>query len=253
MKNIKYIFWISLLLSSPTFAWEWMDLWQTPDQRGSQLLKSGKAQEASLVFNDKNWQAVSHYRYGNYQKAYQLFSANQTSDGQYNAGNAAAFMGRYQEALHAYDKAIALNPNHRDAITNREVIKKLIQQSKQQQQNKDNSNDNKNNNIKSAQKNQRENNNSQKNSPEKNLQKNTSISSSQASINDKSKQDQTKDPFANNELNQKSNQRSIAAIKQMRQEENNKQLLSRLADESGGLLQKKFLRDYERRHGMESN
>lgn len=241
MKNIKYWLWIFFILPTSANAFQWMDLWQTPDQQGSKLLQAGKPQAAAQVFKDSNWQGVAHYRSGNYAQAFNKFNANQSSDGQYNAGNAAAYMEKYQDALKAYDKAIVLNPNNTDAITNRDIIRKLLQQQQQQQQpqqqqqkqnqqNKDNSSTDKN-------KNKQNQNNSKQNSSEKN----------QA---DKQKQNQQQSqPSAS------STQKEQAAVsaKQQRKDENNKQLLRRLTDDPGSLLQQKFLRDYMRRHGGEEN
>jgi Ca-activated chloride channel family protein len=236
MKNIKYLLCFILLLPAAASAWQWADLWLTPDQRAGKLLQTGKPKTAARVFKNRNWQGVANYRAGNYTLAFKEFSANKSSDGQYNAGNAAAFMGNYQDAITAYDKAIALNSNNNDAITNRDIVKKLLQQQKQQQKQQDNSNSSKN-----------AKNNSQQNSEQQN----------QAEKKQDSKNQQTR----NNPQNQSGNSpqksttdpQNITAqtSKQQRQDEDSKQLLRRLADDPGGLLQQKFLRDYTRRHGTD--
>lgn len=213
MQKIKYLALLSLLLPTTALASHWMDLWRTPDQQGTQLLQKGQSDAAAKVFKDKNWQAVSHYRSGDYEHAFNKFSANKSSDGQYNAGNAAAFMGKYQEAIAAYDKAIALNANNADAVTNREIIKKLLQQQQ-------------NNHASSP----------QPSPPTKNV---GGEGEKQAS-NQKGEE-------------QTSSSQSSSTSKQQPQDENNNQLLRRLSDDPGGLLQHKFLRDYARRHHVEDN
>lgn len=223
MLKIKYLLCFIFIFPATALA----DLWQTPDQQGLKLLQQGKAQEAADIFKDKNWQSVAYYRAGKYEQAYKQFSENKTSDGQYNAGNAAAYLGKYQEAIAAYDKAIALNANNADAVTNREIVKKLLE--KKQQENKSCPNKNKDN---SDQKNDKQKQQEDEKKPEKN--------------SDQPDKDQKKD-----DKQQRKADETKAFTKQQRQKENDDQILRRLADDPGGLLQQKFLRDYAQRHGVQ--
>jgi Ca-activated chloride channel family protein len=280
MKSINYLLVMMVILPAAAWSWQWMDLWQTRDQQGAKLLQAGKAEIAANTFKDKNWQGVSHYRAGHYAQAFNQFSKNKTSDGHYNAGNASAFMGKYQQAIADYDKAIALNPNNHDAMTNREIIKKLLKQ--QQQQNKQNQDQQKNQTQQSQEKNQQQqknqNTNQQQNqqaNQQKNQQKNKQQSnqnqqqqneqqSQQQSQNNDSmknikkenknveqRKEQDSQKSLSDNAKQNSNQKTFFNSQQQKQNENNKQLLRRLTDETGSLLQRKFLRDYARRHGME--
>ena len=249
MKSIKYLLWLTCMLPAVASAWQWMDLWQTPEQQGSKLLQAGKAQAAAQVFRDKNWIGVSHYRSGNYAQAFKQFNESKRSDGQYNAGNAAAFMGKYQDAIAAYDKAIAFNPANNDAITNREIIKKLLQQ---QDKNSSTSQKSDKGNSSSQQDNAKQNSGQKKQADKQqqsDQQKNSSAKSSQLSNNSKESQSNNARQQPNNQ--QKDVNATATASKQQRLDENNKQLLRRLADDPGGLLQNKFLRDYARRHGVD--
>lgn len=133
---------LSLLTILPTscfaFTFKWNDLWQTPDQQGTFLLKQGRAREAAQKFANHDWRAIAHYRAEDYTQALQEFSKQNSSDGQYNAGNAYAYLGRYQEAILAYSKALELNPHNKDAIFNRELIKKLLKKKQQNQKDQQN-------------------------------------------------------------------------------------------------------------------
>ena len=268
MKNSQY--WACLLLIFPLTAnaWQWMDLWQTPDQQGHQLLQTGKPAVAAHVFKDKNWQSVSHYRAGNYADAFSQFNSHQTSDGQYNAGNAAAFMGKYQEAIAAYDKALVLNPKNTDASINRDIVKKLLQEQQQQKQqqkqqdNKDNSSSEKNkanqDKSNSTQNNQSDQQQKKENSPPDSKQDDTKQNPAQNTQSEKqnqqSSQQNNKDPMQQSQLDKTpQDEEKTTSAKQQRQEENNQQLLRRLGDDPGGLLQQKFLRDYVRRHNGDDN
>lgn len=248
------------LPTSILFAWQWTDLWRTADQQGDKLLRAGKAHEAAQVFKNQNWQAVALYRAENYAQALQQFNRQKTSDGQYNAGNAAAHLGRYQEAIDAYDKAIALNSRNTDAMTNREIIKKLMQ-NKNQQSKSCSSNNSSNSSAKNEPKNTESKSTSNSSSAQNQspAQNNSSQNNSQKDIaqNTKSQQSMNNSPPSpgnsaqtapeNKALDSKQEKMSAAAHDPWQAEDKN-QLLRRLPDDPGGLLRQKFLRDYLRLH-----
>ena len=234
MKIFKFLFMISVILPPCAYAWHWDDFWYTANQQGMQLLSAGKAKAAAITFTDKNWQGVAHYRAQAYLPAFERFRTSTTSDGQYNAGNAAAFMGKFKEAIAAYDKAIALNANNQDAIFNRDIIKKLLHNQKNQPQQKQNQKANSPSDPKSSKANTQSGQNSKRTAENNPAQRHQNQSKPEQSL------PQTPKP-------------SGALSRQQRQDENNKQLMQRLADDAGGLLQRKFLRDYAKRHDLEDN
>jgi Ca-activated chloride channel family protein len=264
MKNfIKHLVWISLLLlPSPLFAWQWLDLWETPNQQGAQLLQAGKAKEASGMFRNKNWRAVALYRSGDYSQAFQQFKAKNTSDNQYNAGNAAALQEHYQEAINAYDKAIALNSNNTDAITNREIVKKLMNQKKQTQNNssnktannKNNDTKDKTNNNSSSPQNSGQNNSAQKNTDSQQNAQNNPQKNPQGKANQQAQVDNMSQASDGQKPGSKpQNETDVSSSRLEAKDEDKKQLLRRLADDPGGLLRQKFIRDYVRRHTVGDN
>lgn len=261
MKMVRTIIALSVMLPGTVFAWGWNDLWHTPDQQGIQLLKQNKASAAAQTFKDKNWQAVSNYRSGNYEQALQHFNSNKTSDGQYNAGNAAAYLGRYQDAIKAYDKAIALNANNQDAIINREIVKKLLQQQQQNQQQQDKKNNQDKQNQQSNNQKQNSDNKSSDKKEDKSNQDSKQNNQQQPQQSKQNKQDQQSPQNQPSQANsqqlpsdkQPQQPNTAASNSQRRQEEKNNQLLRRLSDEPGGLLQRKFERDYLHRHGIQEN
>lgn len=251
MKNLfkNFIYILVVLMPSTLFAWKWMDLWQTPDQQAAKLLQDGKAQEAANVFENSTWKAVAQYRSGQYSKALQQFNLANTSDAQYNAGNAEAFLGNYPEAIKAYDKAIALNSNNSDAIFNREIVKKLLDKKNQQQNKsssnkKDNQEDSKDNSPQNSADNQQEkdNQNSELNENQKQVSENAKDNSNSSKDSKDSKEN--KESFSGS---QKQNAQQLQA------EEDKNQILRRLPDDPGGLLRQKFLRDYFHRHSGENS
>jgi len=94
------------------------NLWQRPDQIQHQQLKEG----------------VHAYHEGDYTKAQRLFSDSDNAEAWYNQGNALARQGRYEQAIAAYDRALAQQPDMEDAIANRAIVEAARQQQEQQTQ-----------------------------------------------------------------------------------------------------------------------
>jgi len=114
-------------------ALEWRDLWRTPDQRAAEALEHGKPAEAATLFEDRRWRAAARYRAGEYEAAAEALAGLEDGASVYNRGNALARLGRYEEALAAYERVAADHPAHEDARANAELIRDLLEQQQQQQ------------------------------------------------------------------------------------------------------------------------
>jgi len=117
---------VLLVPPPPAHAFGWQDLWLRPDQQASRLLQQGDARQAAERFQDPHWRAAAQYQAGDYETAAQGFG-NDGADAAYNRGNALAHAGKLQEALDAYDAALAAQPEHADARFNRELVEQLLQ------------------------------------------------------------------------------------------------------------------------------
>ncbi len=125
-----------LMLLTPTTAeaLEWPEswkldlehLWQRPDQKGMQALEQGDPRQAAENFQNPAWKSAAHYRAGEHEAALKSLEGMEDALSHYNRGNALARLGRYQEALKAYDEALTQQPDHADAKHNREVVRKAI-------------------------------------------------------------------------------------------------------------------------------
>ncbi|MCW8128354.1 VWA domain-containing protein [Microbulbifer halophilus] len=123
-----------LLPPTPTQAAE-NDLWLRDDQRATQLLEEGKADQAAKTFKNPQWRGTANYRAGDYPAAQKDFAQSGDARDLYNLGNSLAQQGRYSEAIEAYDEALKQQPQMADAEHNRDIARKLKElQEKQQQQ-----------------------------------------------------------------------------------------------------------------------
>ena len=117
----------------PAMAASWDDLWQRRDQQADAALRAGDLQRAQALARQPQRLGTAAYRAGDYDKALQAFARSEGPQGDYNRANALAQLGRYQDAIAAYDKALKADPGLDDAVYNKAQVEKLLQQQKQQQ------------------------------------------------------------------------------------------------------------------------
>ena len=97
----------------------WADLLATPDQRGRRLMHEGRYADAAAAFADPMWRGVALMKAGDFKGAEQVFGGLDTADSAYDQGNALVMLGKYDDAIRRYDRALALRPGWADAEANR--------------------------------------------------------------------------------------------------------------------------------------
>ncbi|MEZ5482271.1 MAG: tetratricopeptide repeat protein [Porticoccaceae bacterium] len=131
------------LFPERTLAFEFQDLWLTKDQQAARALAEGDAVKAEQLFENQQWKGVAAYKNNNFSDAETLFDGND-ADSHFNRGNALAKQGKLREAITAYEQALKLDPEMRDALDNIQAVKEEMkkQKEKEQQRNKENNQEN---------------------------------------------------------------------------------------------------------------
>lgn len=101
----------------------WVDLWMTPDQRGRRLMAEQNYREAARTFANPMWAAVARFRAGEFKQAAETFGGLGTAAAAYDQGNALVMLGKYDDAVARYDRALVLRPGWADAEANRTLAK----------------------------------------------------------------------------------------------------------------------------------
>ncbi|CZG52631.1 tetratricopeptide repeat protein [Legionella pneumophila serogroup 1] len=260
------------LISNQLKALSWSDLWFTPNQQAQHLMEKGQFAKAKDLFERNDWAASAAYRAGDYEQAAKLFNELKTEQGYYNQGNALAHLGKYEEAIRAYDKALAFNPNNQDALYNRKLISELLKKDKEKkksqnqqdkdQQNKDQQNQDQQNQDKQNkdqqnqdQQNQDKQNKDQQNQDQQNQDKQNKNQQNQDQQNqDKQNKDQqNRDQQNKAQQNKNQNKKNDKQEGEIQSESNQEKQLAKeqwlrlIPDDPGGLMREKFLRDHLRR------
>lgn len=120
-----------MLVPQHSYAFEFKDLFQRPDQQGQHLLAHHRPAEAAQHFEDIQWQGVALYEAGDYAGAAQRFAQGDSAADHYNRGNALARSGELEAAIDAYEQALERQPDFPAAAANKALIEQMQEQNKQ--------------------------------------------------------------------------------------------------------------------------
>ena len=93
----------------------------TPDQQGARLFSEERYIEAREKFRSPCWQATSLFRAGEFEQAAGIYTGLASAEAAYNRGNALIMLGKYEDAVPAYDQALQMRPGWEDAEVNRAI------------------------------------------------------------------------------------------------------------------------------------
>ncbi len=110
----------------PAMATGWTDLWQRPDQQAAHALHSGDFPKAASLAEPGGLRGAAEYKSGKFAEAAADFARESGPDADFNRGNALARLGRYTDAIAAYDRALKAAPDNADARANKAAVEDLL-------------------------------------------------------------------------------------------------------------------------------
>ncbi|MEL7538567.1 MAG: VWA domain-containing protein [Pseudomonadota bacterium] len=113
---------MSITLTGTAEAFEYADLWTTQEARAHRALEEGEYESAAELTDNSERLAAALYRNGNFDASARTLDNAATAREFYNRGNALARGGKFAEAIAAYDAALDLEPGHDDATFNRDLV-----------------------------------------------------------------------------------------------------------------------------------
>lgn len=258
-------------IPQPAAAMDWGSLWQREDQRAAELIHDDPG-AAATILKSPEWRGSALYRAEHYDEAAKVFEGADTVLADYNRGNALARAGKLEEALEAYDSALDRNPDMEDARVNRQLVEDLLKQQEENSE-QDQGNGDQDASDSSGENSQQESpsdssgenrdsdgaQDSQSSDAESEQSQGSPEEQGQSSEQEASGEEQSEDSSQTNSENNgptdqatqaESGAKEIQApapVTETPLTQSQEQSLRRVPDNPGGLLQRKFLQQYQER------
>lgn len=226
------------IVQQPQTGFDIRSLWLNRDQRGVRAMENDDPVTASVLFEDSAWRGTANYRSGNYAGAVAEFSQRDDLDSRFNLGNALAFAERFEESIAAYQSVLDLQPDHADALKNKEIVERLLEEQQQQEQ-EEQQQEQQEQEEQQEQQAEDEEGEQQEQSPEQEEQE------QQEEQQESEEQEPTEQQEESENDNANSQQRANTEVEE--DQESLEQFLRRIEDDPGELLQRKFQFESRRR------
>ncbi len=232
---------LAILIITPSADADlWQDLWQRSDQQAFDHLRRGAPERAETLFSDPNWQGVARYRSDDFDGAAERFRFDESARGHYNRGTALAKAGHLEAALDAFEAALEIEPDHADALFNRDLVQRLLEESQANQSDPSQSNEQQNSEP------------SDEDSSESDAQDSQSEqqgeSDEQQAEQEREQQSKAAEPENEaNEAQDSASEENEPDEARTADSEASEQWLRRVPDEPGGLLRRKFQHETNQR------
>ncbi len=222
-----------LLISTDAKAGFWDDLWTTRDQQAQAALQQERAADAAVLAKNPGIAGEAFYRSGDFVNAGQSWSQldQDQADSHYNRGNSMAQLGEFDEAIAAYDAALALDPEMEDASFNRDLVEQMKQQQEQEQQEQQDSE------SESDEEQSGDESEDGEQGDEESSEEQQEGEQGDEESDEESEGEETGEP-SESEMEQNWSEEDAQAMEQW---------LRRIPDDPGGLLRRKFRNQHERR------
>ena len=94
-------------------------------------------QKAATKFEDPLWKGLAFSRAGDYEDALNAFALSDSAEAWYNQGNALAHLGKYPDAVQAYQQALARRHPWPEAQKNLALVESLIPKTENKEKDKE--------------------------------------------------------------------------------------------------------------------
>lgn len=95
----------------------------TEDQKGYRQFQKAQFDLAAQEFHSLMWKGTALYRAGQFKEAAAAFSGVDSPGGALNHGNSLVMLGKYEDAVERYERALTLKPDWLPAVTNLAIAK----------------------------------------------------------------------------------------------------------------------------------
>ncbi|MFK8028702.1 MAG: VWA domain-containing protein [Gammaproteobacteria bacterium] len=232
-----------VIMPPPAEAGIWSDAWKRRDQQGQAAFEKGEYELASELYQEQQWKAAALYRAGKFADSAAMLEGIDSPEANYNRGNALAKAEEIDGAIKAYERTLVQQPEHEDAEFNLALLK----QKQQEQQSEEQQNQEEGDQEQSDQEQPGEDGDSQ----EKSDSDEQSEQSEQDESEESEEQESEEQESQSEDEREAEQQRMQAELaEQMTEEEQQQaveQWLQRVPDDPGGLLRRKFKRQYRER------
>jgi Ca-activated chloride channel family protein len=110
--------------------WTFTDLWYTRDQQGQRLLDKGEAPEALDKFEDPRQKAMILYHLDSLEDASAILTTIPSAESYFNQGVIQAQLKNWSSSKTAFEKAIDIKPDFKEAKENLDIILAIIEERK---------------------------------------------------------------------------------------------------------------------------
>lgn len=246
-----------LPMADPVQALDWDNLWLRKDQQGRRAMDEQDYTGAVELFDDPAWKAAAQHRAEDYQGAVDSLEALDEVQSNYNRGNALARLGRYHEAIAAYERALAEQADHADAKFNKELLEQALKQQQQQQQQNKQDQESEQDQDQAAEQNPGDSGEQQAGDREMGAE-NNERQQAQEQAQQPAGQDEAPTPGQQNQQQRQAQgeqqeqhpEQSLARVDEQKiaeQQQATEQWLRRIPDDPSGLLRRKFRYQYQQR------
>ena len=129
-KNLIWMILLGLIVPGDRelYAKEWDLFLNHPEQLAFEAYQRGDFQTSYELSTNPLLQGSAYYRSGQYQQALEMYGKDESAPSIYNLGNTLAQQHRFPEAVVAYQKALALDPQLAPARYNKRLIELYLEQ-----------------------------------------------------------------------------------------------------------------------------